>query len=49
MLRVLRRAALGLTAVVAFGVWLWGAAVRAAPEVRRRKAAARSRRRAPGA
>ncbi|MCZ7589322.1 MAG: hypothetical protein M5U27_10820 [Gaiella sp.] len=42
----LRRVALGLAALVAALAYVWVAAVRAVPLVRRRKAAARARRRA---
>lgn len=45
-MRTLRRVALGLAALVAMLAYVWVAAVRAAPSVRRRKAAARARRRA---
>lgn len=43
--RILRRLALALAAVVAAIGYVWVAAVRAVPGVRRRKAAARARRR----
>lgn len=45
-MRTLRRVALGLAALVAALAYVWVAAVRAAPAVRRRKAAVRARRRA---
>lgn len=44
--RTLKRMALALGALVAALAYVWVAAVRAAPSVRRRKAAARARRRA---
>ena len=44
--RTLKRVALGLVALVAALAYVWVAAVRAVPSVRRRKAAARTRRRA---
>ena len=44
--RTLKRVALGLAALVAALAYVWVAAVRAVPSVRRRKAAARARRRA---
>lgn len=43
-MRMLRRAALAFAALVVFLGWLWGAAVRSTPEVRRRKVEARHRR-----
>jgi len=45
-MRTLGRLALGLAALVAALSYVWIAAVRAVPGVRRRKAAARARRRA---
>jgi hypothetical protein len=44
-MRTVRRIALGLTALVAFTGYVWVSATRAAPGVRRRKAAARAARR----
>lgn len=44
--RTLRRVVLGLAALVAAAAYVWVAAVRAVPSVRRRKAAARAHRRA---
>jgi hypothetical protein len=44
--RTIKRVALGAAALVAALAYLWVAAVRAAPSVRRRKAAARARQRA---
>lgn len=46
MLRVLKRVLLAVTALLAFAVYVWVAAVRAVPGVRQRKAAARAARRA---
>lgn len=43
--RTLKRAALGLVALVGTLVYVWVVAVRAVPGVRRRKAAARTARR----
>ena len=43
---MLRRVAIGVTAVLAAIVYVWIAAVRAAPRVRQRKAESRARRRA---
>jgi len=42
--RTVKRIAVGLTAALAAIVYVWIAAVRAVPGVRRRKAAARARR-----
>jgi len=42
---IVKRVALGLAAVLAAVGYVWVAAVRAVPRVRRRKAAARARRR----
>jgi hypothetical protein len=44
--RVLKRMAVAVTAVLAVMLYVWAAAVRAVPGVRQRKAAARARRRA---
>lgn len=44
--KTVKRVALGLFAFVATLVYVWVAAVRSVPSVRRRKAAARARRRA---
>jgi hypothetical protein len=44
--KIVRRAAIGLVTVVAALLYLWIAAVRAVPGVRRRKAESRARRRA---
>jgi hypothetical protein len=44
--RVLKRIAVAAAAVLAVVAYVWAAAVRAVPGVRRRKAAARARRRA---
>jgi len=44
--RVVRRIAIGVVAALAAIAYVWTAAVRAAPGVRRRKAEARARRRA---
>ena len=44
-MKTLKRAALAVAAAVAAVVYVWVAAVRAVPEVRRRKAADRARRR----
>lgn len=43
--RLLKRVLVGISAVLAGVAYLWVAAVRAVPGVRRRKAAARARRR----
>jgi hypothetical protein len=45
LVQMLKRIALGLAAVVAAIGYVWIAAVRAAPNIRRRKAAARAARR----
>ncbi|HEX2303459.1 MAG TPA: hypothetical protein VHH57_07530 [Gaiella sp.] len=45
-MRIVKRAALGVAALAATLVYVWIAAVRAVPGVRRRKAEARARRRA---
>jgi hypothetical protein len=45
VVRLVKRIALGLTALVAAVGYVWVAAVRAVPGVRRRKAAARAARR----
>jgi hypothetical protein len=47
--RTVKRIAAGLAAVLAAIVYVWAAAVRAVPDVRRRKAASRARRRAESA
>jgi hypothetical protein len=47
--RTVKRIAAGLAAVLVAIAYVWAAAVRAVPDVRRRKAAARARRRASGA
>jgi len=43
--RIVRRILLAVTAALAAATYVWVAAVRAAPEVRRRKRAARAARR----
>ncbi|HEY6075792.1 MAG TPA: hypothetical protein VIV36_03065 [Gaiella sp.] len=45
-MRVLRRIAIGVAAALAVIAYVWTAAVRAAPGVRKRKAELRARRRA---
>ncbi|HKY25701.1 MAG TPA: hypothetical protein VJM07_11120 [Gaiella sp.] len=44
-MRVVRRIAIGIAAALAVIAYVWTAAVRAVPDVRRRKAEARARRR----
>ena len=46
VVRTVKRVALGVAALVAAAAYVWVAAVRAVPGVRRRKAEARARRRA---
>ncbi|HET9937599.1 MAG TPA: hypothetical protein VFQ28_02325 [Gaiella sp.] len=45
MLKTIKRVALGIVALLGTVAYVWVAAVRAVPDVRRRKAAARAARR----